>query len=109
MKKKLLKKRESILFIITSVLLILFQTGTYIKLCRMPNPFSLNLILLYIALIWPLIIKRINDKRLEIIFFIIYLIYFAIVFGGFLESMYNPNVNCAGTIFIDASELTQII
>ncbi|MBD3163913.1 hypothetical protein GF323_01825 [Candidatus Woesearchaeota archaeon] len=94
-----------VFFAITSILLIIFHASICIKTCHYPIWFSLNMIMLYIALVIPFILIRIKNPALMKIILIAYLIYFAITFGGFLSYISNPGVNCDWYEKIKASRL----
>jgi len=102
--KDKLSRYRVILFSITSLLLIVFQIGVYVKLCLYPSILDANLWILLLALLWPFLIKFTKNKYVKIILMIAYLVYFAITAGAFFESMFNPNVNCTGIIYTDFSE-----
>ncbi len=52
------------------------------------------MIMLYLALLTPFILKRIKNKKIVDIMIIIYLIYSTIVFAGFLSYIFDPTINC---------------
>jgi len=104
---KHLKKKERYLFIISSLLLIAFQIGVSIKLCQFPDLLRANMLMLYVALAVPFFLHKIKDKKLYYVVLLIYIIYFALVAGGFVEAMFNPNVNCTGEIHLKISELVS--
>ncbi|MBR9699215.1 hypothetical protein GOV09_02060 [Candidatus Woesearchaeota archaeon] len=96
--------RDNKFFIVTSLLLIVFQAGVYIKTCKWPDFIQLNMILLYIALLFPFIFERIKNKRIAGALLILYLVYFTIVAVGFTQSIINASVNCEGLIHMDLSD-----
>ena len=98
-------KQQIWFFVITSVLLILFQIGIYMKACAIPNFISWNMIFLYIALVIPIIITKIKNKLIIQILFSLYLIYLIIVLVGFINMMIDLNINCTGATYIDIADL----
>ena len=108
MKKKVLALKENIFFVVTAIILLAFQLGVYAKLCRMPRLWDYNMLILYLMYANIFLIKNVKSKMYRNLLFLIYLIYFAIVAGFFIEAMFNPNVNCDGLIYVTLSELASI-
>ena len=83
---------ENRIFVVVSILLILFQVGLYMKVCKFPNFLDMNMIFLYIALAMPFIIRKIErkSKKLAGILFTIYLLYFILTLG-FIVAFLNQS------------------
>jgi hypothetical protein len=91
---------ENWIFVIISILLTSFQIGLYAKACKMPNFLHLNMILLYVALVMPFIIRKIKNRKLAMFLFAIYLLYFVMTFAGFLNLISDPLLNCEAALEI---------
>ena len=107
--KKFFKKKgrkENTFLIITAILLVVFQVLTYIKGCLNFYPLKQNMILLYLFLLLTIPMKLVKNKQIKVLLYTIYIAYFFISLGFFLEAMFNPNLNCQNMVFISLKEAT---
>ena len=107
MKYNKLSRFRLIIFSITSILLIIFQLGVYFKICQYPLLSDVNMWILLVALVWPFLIRFSKNKYLQIILLIIYLLYFAITAGAFIQMMFDSSINCSMQLVIDGGNLSD--